>query len=531
MRILRSPHGRAVCPRRQEILGALLTAALLATACAPPLTEHALVPAPAATRVDPARTFTLDTTAAIGVPGGEEEALRIAAELARLVGTTAETTPRVLSSREAGAAEAAVVLVIDPALEQGVGDEGYRLRVAGDGVRIEAAAPAGLFYGTQTLRQLLPPDVEYTAARPRPLELPFAEIEDRPRFAWRGAMLDVSRHFFGVDVVKRYIDLLALHKLNRLHLHLSDDQGWRIEVPGWPRLTEIGGSTEVGGGSGGFYTTEDYREIVAYAADRFITVVPEIDMPGHTNAALASYAVLNCDDVAPPLYTGIRVGFSALCVERDTTYAFVDAVVGHLAANTPGAWIHIGGDEVEELSDEEYARFIERVEAIVHRHGKRMIGWGEIAAAELAPTTMIQHWRGGGEDLAGAYAGQIILSPATRVYLDIKYHDGTPIGLAWPGLTPLRDTYDWDPATLVPGLAPGAIAGIEAPLWAETVGTVHDIEFMAFPRLAAVAELAWSPAGARRWDDFRRRLARVGLRWTALGVNFHRTPEVDWETW
>jgi hexosaminidase len=322
-----------------------------------------------------------------------------------------------------------------------------------------------------------------------------------------------------------------MHKLNRLHLHLADDQGWRIEVPGWPRLTEHGGSTQVGGGAGGFYTTEEYRDLVRYAADRFVTIVPEIDMPGHTNAALASYPELNCDGVSPPLYTGIRVGFSALCADNEATYEFVDAVIGHLAAITPGPWIHVGGDEVEELNEEEYAHFIERVQEIVHRHGKRMVGWGEIVAADLAPRTLIQHWRGGGEELAGAWEEQVILSPATRVYLDMKYHDGTPIGLDWSGLTPLRDAYDWDPAALIPGLAPGAIAGIEAPLWTETVGTLRDIEFLAFPRLAAVAELAWSPAEATDWSSFRRRLARHGLRLTALGVNFHRSPEIDWEGW
>jgi hexosaminidase len=536
---LPAQHRSPAVPFRGLLFGVILSGLALA-GCAPfpgpdvapaPVLELGLVPIPASLRVDPVATFTLDTTAAIGVAAGGDEALRIAGQLARLIGTTEETTPRVLGPGETGVTGAAIVLAIDAGLEERLGHEGYRLRVSGDGVRIDAAAPAGLFYGTQTLRQLMPPVVDYVSARPRPLAIPLAEVEDWPRFAWRGAMLDVSRHFFGVDVVKRYVDLLALHKLNRLHLHLSDDQGWRIEVPGWERLTEIGGSTQVGGGPGGYYTTADYQEIVAYAAERFITIVPEVDMPGHTNAALASYPELNCDGVAPPLYTGITVGFSALCVEREITYEFVDAVVGHLAAHTPGPWIHIGGDEVEELTPEEYAAFIERVEGIVHRHGKRMIGWGEIAAANLSPTTLIQHWHGAGEGLPGAAAGQIILSPSTRVYVDIKYTENTPIGLAWPGLTPLRATYDWEPAALIPGLDPRAIAGIEAPLWTETVGTVHDIEFMAFPRLAAVAELAWSQEHATDWDSFRHRVAHLGLRWTALGVNFHRSPEVDWRVW
>lgn len=501
---------------------------LLVTGCAA-RPDHAVVPVPASIRVAEGDSFMVDTSAAIGVVSGGEEAVRIAGYLAEIVGTTPESRPRILAGQSG--AGAAIILALDPTTGGARGPEGYALRVTAEGIRIDAADPAGLFYGVQTLRQLLPASAEYGAARPRSLAVPHVEVEDSPRFGWRGAMLDVARHFFGVEDVKRYIDLLALHKMNRLHLHLADDQGWRIEVPGWPRLTEHGGSTEVGGGSGGFYTTGDYQELVRYAADRFITIVPEIDMPGHTNAALASVPELNCDGVAPPLYTGIEVGFSALCVQNEATYDFVDAVLGHLAAITPGSWLHVGGDEVEELTDEEYRRFIERVETIVHRHGKRMSGWQEIAAADIDPSTLIQHWRGEGEELAGALAGQIILSPATRIYLDMKYHDGTPIGLDWSGLTPLRDTYDWDPTGLFSALPSNAIVGLEAPLWTETVATMGDLEFMAFPRLAAVAELAWSPAGATDWESFRRRVAHLGLRWTAMGVNFHRSPEVDWLVW
>ncbi|HUH12385.1 MAG TPA: family 20 glycosylhydrolase, partial [Longimicrobiales bacterium] len=490
-----------------------------------------LVPVPASVRALDGEPLVLDTGAVIAVAPGSEEAARIGRQLADLIGTTVQSTPRVLTADHPDAARAAIVLALDPAAAARFGAEGYALRVGAAGARIDAAEPAGLFYGTQTFRQLRPARVEYTAALPRRLSVPEVAVEDAPRFGWRGAMLDVSRHFFGVADVKRFIDLLALHKLNRLHLHLSDDQGWRIEIPGWPRLTEHGGSSQVGGRGGGFYTSEDYAEIVRYAAERYITVVPEIDMPGHTNAALSSYPEqLTCDGVAPPLYTGTRVGFSALC-DHEPTYAFVDAVVGHLATLTPGPWIHLGGDEVEEMTQEEYNRFVERVQAIVERHGKRMVGWQEIAAARLSPATMVQHWRGSGEALAGTGAGRFILSPASRIDLDMRYHPGTPIGLTWAGVNPLRDAYEWEPAELIEGLDPAAIAGLEAPLWTETVGTLSDIEFLAFPRLAAMAELAWSPADATEWKDFRRRLAAHGLRLTALGVNFYRSPEVDWESW
>jgi hexosaminidase len=366
-------------------------------------------------------------------------------------------------------------------------------------------------------------------ARNSAVTVPAMRITDRPRFAWRGAMLDVARHFFGVGDVKRYIDLLALYKLNRLHLHLSDDQGWRIDIRSWPNLARHGGSTEVGGTPGGYYTQEDYAEIVAYAADRFITIVPEIDMPGHTNAALASYAELNCDDKPRELYTGIQVGFSALCTDREVTYRFIDDVVREISALTPGPFFHVGGDEVKTLSEEQYARFIERVERIVTSHGKRMIGWDEIAAANLQPSTIVQHWRPKGSPAAAAAKGtQVILSPANRTYLDMKYGPDTALGLDWAGTIDVEQAYGWDPATLSADLPETAILGVEAPMWSETLAHLRDVEYLAFPRLAAVAELAWSRPDRRQWSEFRRRLAAHGPRWAALGVNFFRWPGVDW---
>ena len=254
-------------------------------------------------------------------------------------------------------------------------------------VTIRASHAAGLFYGVQSFRQLLPAFVEYDAVRPdkaRPVVAAAARIADRPRFAWRGAMLDVARHFLSVAEVKRFVDLMVIYKLNRLHLHLADDQGWRVEIRAWPKLTAHGGSTEVGGGAGGYYTQAEYADLVDYASKRFVTVVPEIDMPGHTNAALASYAELNCDGKARELYTGIEVGFSALCVDHERTYAFISDVVREIAAITPGPWFHIGGDEVKTLTPRQYGGFIERVQTIVQSHGKHMIGWDEVSASRLS---------------------------------------------------------------------------------------------------------------------------------------------------
>ena len=398
---------------------------------------------------------------------------------------------------------------------------------------IAANHPAGLFYGVQTLRQLLPPFLDYGAVRPesaRVLRATATRIADHPRFGWRGAMLDVSRHFFSVDEVKRYIDLMSLYKLNRLHLHLADDQGWRIEVPSWPNLATHGGSTEVGGGPGGYYTQQQYSDLVSYAQQRFIVIVPEIDMPGHTNAALASYAELNCNGVAPALYTGIEVGFSAFCVDKEITYKFIDDVVREIAAVTPGPYFHVGGDEVKTLSPAQYVKFVERVQTIVRAHGKQMIGWDEIAPARLAPGSIVQHWRPDGSLAPAVKQGaKIIMSPANKTYLDMKYHPETVLGLTWAAYIDVDDAYTWDPARVSRDVPESAIVGVEAPLWSETLADIRDVEFMAFPRLAMIAEVGWSPADSRAWGEFRRRLGAQGPRWTALGVNFYRSPAVPWQ--
>jgi len=415
------------------------------------------------------------------------------------------------------------------------GGEAYELQISPNRISIVADEPAGAFYGVQTLRQLLPPAFEYEALRaPRrnvpPVPVPAVLIQDSPRFPWRGAMLDVARHFLTIDEVKRYIDLMALHKLNRLHLHLADDQGWRIEIKSRPNLTTYGGSTEVGGGPGGFYTQEQYASIVQYAADRFITIVPEIDMPGHTNAALASYPELNCDGVARPLFTGTEVGFSALCVEKESTYTFIDDIVREIAAITPGPYFHIGGDEVKMLTPPQYQAFIERVQTIVQTRGKQMIGWDEIAPTNLLPSSIIQHWRPKTTPAEAMAKGvKVIMSVASRAYLDMKYDAATPIGLTWAGIVSVKTSYDWDPGTAAEGVPEASVLGVEGPLWSETLANIRDVEHLAFPRLAALAEAAWSAQASRKWEDFRVRLGAQNARWTALGLNFYRSPEIDWK--
>jgi hexosaminidase len=457
----------------------------------------------------------------------DPEVRRLASVLSQLIARGTGVRPEIVALNAAPATGAIVL-----ELEQATGDEeAYDLTIDRDRVTLRAATPAGLFYGIQTLRQLLPPAAEYETvyfAQPRPAHLPAAQIADHPRFSWRGAMLDVARHFFTVDEVKRYIDLLALYKINRLHLHLTDDQGWRIEIRSWPELATLGGSTEVGGGPGGYYTQQQYADLIVYAAERFITLVPEIDLPGHTNSALSAYGELTCDGERSAPYTGIVVGLFALCVENETTYRFIDDVVGELAALTPGPYLHIGGDEVETLTLDQYRTFIERAQQIVDAHGKRVIGWDEIAAAPLLPSTIVQHWRSHAPPPELADSHQLILSPANRVYLDMKYDDETALGLNWAGNISLRRAYEWDPSALIGDVSEDAILGIEAPLWSEAVATMRDVEFMAFPRLAAVADLAWAPACRHGWAAFSTRLAAQAPRWVALGVNFYRAPEISW---
>lgn len=382
------------------------------------------------------------------------------------------------------------------------GEEGYRLDSGRAGVTITARETAGLFHGVQTLRQLLPAAVEKDSVQPGPWLVAGGTVTDSPRYEWRAAMLDVSRHFFSVDEVKRYIDRVALYKYNKLHLHLSDDQGWRIAIDSWPRLATYGGSTEVGGGPGGFYTKADYKEIVRYAASRHLEVVPEIDMPGHTNAALASYAELNCDGVAPPLYTGIEVGFSSLCVDKEVTYDFVDDVVRELAALTPGRYFHIGGDEAHSTPHDDYVKFMDRVQPIVAEHGKTVIGWHQLAGANPAEGALVQYWgldrTSDAEKARVAEAARngtgLILSPADRTYLDMKYTKDTPLGLSWAGYVEVQRSYDWDPGAYLPGAPASAVRGVEAPMWTETLENPDQLDFMAFPRLPGVAELGWSPA-------------------------------------
>ncbi|MBT8320658.1 MAG: beta-N-acetylhexosaminidase [Eudoraea sp.] len=408
------------------------------------------------------------------------------------------------------------------------GEEAYELHIGRDTINLAAASPEGAFRGIQTLRQLIPEISIDTLAEFPIWRIATGKIQDKPNFEYRGSMLDVARHFFTVEDVKKYLDLLAYYKINYLHLHLTDDQGWRIEIKSWPKLTEIGGSTEVGGESGGFFTQEDYKDIVAYAADLYITIVPEIDMPGHTNAASASYPFLNGAAKPAKLYEGTHVGFSTFDTRKDTVYQFIDDVVREVSELSPGPYFHIGGDESHVTEKDNYRYFVSRVEKIVQKYGKRMIGWDEVATADLDSTSISQFWASmDNAKLAQEKGLQVILSPATKSYLDMKYDPLSEYGLNWAAYIPVDSAYIWTPETYS-GIPRSQILGVEAPLWSETISNIEELEYLAFPRMIGYSELSWTDEANRDWEKFRVRLANQAAYLDRMDVKYYPSPRIDW---
>jgi hexosaminidase len=471
--------------------------------------------------------FNLKTKSSIFIGGGSEELMKIGQYLAgKLQPVTGFLTE--VKSTEGEPKPGNIYLTLSD-LDEKQGDEGYELTITKQIVKLAALKPAGLFRGIQTILQIIPAKRDSESANPGSLKIAAGTIIDYPEYSYRGTMLDVSRHFFSVDDVKQVMDYLAFYKMNVLHLHLSDDQGWRIEIKSWPNLAAHGGSTQVGGGKGGYYTQEQYADIVKYAGEHYITIVPEIDMPGHINAALASYPELNCNGKATDLYTGTEVGFSTLCTKKEITYKFIDDVVREISEMTPGPYFHIGGDESHATKVEDYIPFINKVQEIVTSHGKQVLGWDEIALSTLKPTSVAQHWANvSNAQKAVSQGAKVLMSPAVKAYLDMQYDSTSPLGLHWAAYIEVDDAYNWDPATLVPGLGKENIIGIEAALWSETVTNLDEIEYMIFPRLPGLAEIGWTPASMRSWDEYKLRLAIHDKYFRAMGINYYKSKRVPW---
>lgn len=407
--------------------------------------------------------------------------------------------------------------------------EAYRLSIGKEEITLHAASAAGAFRGIQTIRQLIPEQSNDDLADYSIWTIGTGEISDAPQFKFRSAMLDVARHFFSVEDVKKYIDILSYYKMNNLHLHLSDDQGWRIEIKSWPKLTEIGGQTEVGGGEGGFYTQEEYTDIVNYAARRHINIIPEIDMPGHTNAASLSYPILDGTGKELKPYTGIEVGFSTFDSRKDTVYAFIDDVIRELAALTPGEYIHIGGDESLVTTKDDFIYFINKATKIVEKHGKKMIGWDEVVHADMNENATVQYWGKKENAQKGAEKEmKVILSPGTKAYLDMKYDEYSEYGLSWSGYIPVDTAYKWSPEIFAE-IPLESILGIEAPLWSETISNFDELAYLAFPRVIGYAELGWTIQENRSWDSYKSRLANQTPYLKREDVKYYPTKLIDWK--
>lgn len=521
---------------------------------------YPVVPRPASIRAA-ADSFAPTRATAMVLPDGVDPRVRAAAgRLAARLRRVWDLPLPVRSESEAdGAVSAGAAPAIHLGLDPGVtGEEAYRLVVGGDGVAITASGPAGLFYGLQTLDQLVPEVAPSHGGAGGGRSMAGVVIQDAPRFPYRGLHLDVGRHFFGVPFLKEYLDAMAAYKLNTFHWHLTEDQGWRLEIRGYPRLTEVGGCRDetmvarnfdpyVGDGERycGWYTQAEAREIVAYARERFITVIPEIEMPGHSVAALAAYPELACTPGPFQVRTTWGVSEDIYC-PGEATFSFLEDVLTQVMDIFPGPYIHIGGDEApkarweasdlaqrvierEGLADEHQLQswFIGRIERFLNDHGRRLIGWDEILEGGLPPEATVMSWRGTAGGIEAAEQGHdVVMTPNSHLYLDYYQADPDHEPLAGGGFIPLERVYSYEPVPEeLSADAARHVLGAQGNVWTEYMPTGDRVEYMAYPRALALAEVVWSPASARDWDGFLARLPRQLQRLQGLNVNY-RMPDV-----
>ena len=498
--------------------------------------NYQIIPLPQEISVmDQAAPFILSNGTKIMYPEGNEKMQRNAEFLASYI---KDLTGKSLAV-QAGTDGKGIILQLGGNAKN---PEGYQLKVTSDQVVISGPTEAGVFYGIQTLRKSIP------VAQGVDIALPAVEINDYPRFSYRGAHLDVSRHFFPVDSVKRFIDMLALHNMNRFHWHLTDDQGWRIEIKGLPELTEVGSKrteTVIGHNSGkydgkpygGFFTQEEAKEIVAYAAERHITVIPEIDLPGHMQAALTAYPNLGCTGGPYEVWKIWGVSEDVLCAGNDETLKFIDDVLGEIIQIFPSEYIHVGGDECPKVrwtkcpkcqdrikalgikadknhtAEEKLQSFIiNHAEKFLNDHGRQIIGWDEILEGGLAPNATVMSWRGeGGGIEAAKQKHDVIMSPNTYLYFD--YYQSKDVEQepeAIGGYLPLERVYSYEPmpASLTPE-EQKYIKGVQANLWTEYIPTFSQVEYMELPRMAALADIQWTNPEHKDYQDFLQRLVRM----------------------
>lgn len=511
--------------------------------------DYRVVPLPQEITEKQAQSFTLSGDVKIVYPEGNE-AMRKNAEF--LADYIREATGKCLAVEAGTAGRNKIALQLGL---QSSNPEAYRLEVDGEGVVIDAPTEAGVFYGIQTLRKSLP------LVKGANVVLPAVEINDFPRFAYRGAHFDVSRHFFPIDSVKKFVDMLALHNINRLHWHISDDQGWRIEIKKYPELTTKGAQrkeTVIGRNSGkydgkpygGFYTQEEARELVAYAKDRHITVIPEIDLPGHMQAALTAYPELGCTGGPYDVWTLWGVSEDVLCAGSDKTLDFIDGVLAEIIEMFPSEYIHIGGDECPKVRWEKCPKCQARIKALklkkdarhtaeeklqsfiishaekfLNDHGRQIIGWDEILEGGLAPNATVMSWRGtaGGIE-AAKLKHDVIMTPNTYMYFD--YYQSKDVEhepLAIGGYVPLEKVYSFEP--FAPSLTPEEqkyIIGVQANLWTEYMPEYKQVEYMELPRLSALAEVQWTMPEKKNYDDFIARIPSMLNIYQMKGYNFAR---------
>ena len=439
------------------------------------------------------------------------------------------------------------------------GEEGYRLEVRSKRILIAANTPQGLFYGIQTIRQLLPVEIESKKVQRKvKWKVPVSDITDYPRFPWRGMHLDVSRHFFDKQFIKEYIDLIAFHKMNVFHWHLVDDQGWRIEIKKYPKLTEVGAwrvdredqpwdsrAPQKPGEKatyGGFYTQEDIREIVAYAKNRYVTIIPEIEMPAHVSSAIAAYPEFSCSGkkiTVPP--GGLWPITDIYCAGNDKTFDFLEGVLTEVMELFPGEYIHIGGDEADKtewkkcpkcqarikkegLKDEKELQsyFIRRIEKFLNSHNRKLVGWDEILEGGLAPEATVMSWRGMAGGIEAAEMGHdVVMTPGSYCYFDHYQANPATEPKAWGGFTTLKKVYSFNPVPQKLDKSKSRhILGAQGNVWTEYMKTPEKVEYMILPRMTALSEVLWSAPESRDWEDFSKRMERMYKRFEQMEVNY-----------